>query len=256
MSAPQPPEPRVAVVTGAARGIGAAIARRLAADGHDVAAVDLDAAACAETVAAVRTLGRRACAIAADVADEDAVARAAKDVAAQLGPATVLVNNAGILRDKTLLKMELADWTRVIEVNLQSAFLTTRAFGKTMRAAGWGRIVNLSSVAALGVYGEANYAAAKAGIQGLTRTAALEFGRFGVTVNAVAPGFIVTEMTREVARRVGMDFADMVAEQLRGIHVGRVGEPDDVAQAVAFFADPRSSFVTGQVLYVAGAPRG
>lgn len=256
MSVREPPEPRIAVVTGAARGIGAAIALRLAADGHDVAAVDLDAAACGDTVAGIAALGRRGCAIAADVADEDAVARAEKEVLAQLGQATVLVNNAGILRDKTLLKMDLRDWTRVIEVNLQSAFLTTRAFAPGMRAAGWGRIVNLSSVAALGAYGEANYAAAKAGIQGLTRTAALELGRFGVTVNAVAPGFIVTEMTREVARRVGMDFSDMIAEQLRGIHVGRSGEPDDVANAVSFFADPRSSFVTGQVLYVAGAPRG
>lgn len=251
-----PPHPRIAVVTGAARGIGAAIACRLAADGHDIAAIDLDAAACADTVAKVRTAGRRACAIGADVADEDAVARAADYVREQLGEASVLVNNAGILRDKTMLKMELTDWTRVIEVNLQSVFLTCRAFVPAMRSAGWGRVINLSSVAALGAFGEANYAAAKAGVQGLTRTLALELGRFSITVNAVAPGFVVTEMTREVASRAGIAFADMIAEQLRTIHVGRPGEPQDVANAVAFFADERASFVTGQILYVAGAPRG
>lgn len=251
-----PPHPRIAVVTGAARGIGAAIACRLAADGHDIAAIDLDAAACADTVATVTAAGRRACAIGADVADEGAVARAAEIVREQLGEASVLVNNAGILRDKTMLKMELSDWTRVIEVNLQSVFLTCRAFAPAMRTAGWGRIINLSSVAALGAFGEANYAAAKAGVQGLTRTLALELGSFGITVNAVAPGFVVTEMTREVARRVGMAFEDMVADQLRSIHVGRAGEPDDIANAVAFFADERASFVTGQILYVAGAPRG
>lgn len=251
-----PPHPRIAVVTGAARGIGAAIACRLAADGHDIAAIDLDAAACADTVAKVRTAGRRACAIGADVADEDAVARAVDIVREQLGEASVLVNNAGILRDKTMLKMELADWTRVIEVNLQSVFLTCRAFAPAMRSAGWGRVINLSSVAALGAFGEANYAAAKAGVQGLTRTLALELGRFNITVNAVAPGFVVTEMTREVASRAGIAFEDMIAEQLRTIHVGRPGEPQDVANAVAFFADERASFVTGQILYVAGAPRG
>lgn len=251
-----PSQPRVAVVTGAARGIGAAIACRLAADGHDIAAIDLNAEACTDTIAKIQAIGRRGFAFSADVSDEAAVRRAAQQVEEQLGQASVLVNNAGILRDKTLLKMDLADWTRVIEVNLQSVFLTCRAFAPAMRSAGWGRIVNLSSVAALGAFGEANYAAAKAGVQGLTRTLALELGPFGVTVNAVAPGFVITEMTREVARRVGMAFEDMVADQLRTIHVGRAGEPDDVANAVSFFADEHASFVTGQILYVAGAPRG
>ena len=248
--------PRVAIVTGAARGIGAAIALRLAEDGCDVAVVDLDAAACAQTVAGVEAQGRRGLAVGADVADEAAVTAAIALVVAGLGAPGVLVNNAGVLRDRTLFKMTLAEWTTVIEVNLQSVFLTSRAVAPHMRAAGWGRIVNLSSVAALGAYGEANYSAAKAGVQGLTRTLALELGRFGITVNAVAPGFVVTDMTREVAKRVGVTFEDMVAEQSAALAVGRPGEPEDIANAVAFFADPRSSFVTGQVLYVAGAPRG
>ena len=248
--------PRVAIVTGAARGIGAAIALRLAEDGCEVAVIDLDAAACAQTVAGVEAQGRRGLAVGADVADEAAVSAAIAQVVEGLGAPAVLVNNAGVLRDRTLFKMTLAEWTTVIEVNLQSVFLTSRAVAPYMRAAGWGRIVNLSSVAALGAYGEANYSAAKAGVQGLTRTLALELGRFGITVNAVAPGFVVTDMTREVAKRVGVSFEDMVAEQSAALAVGRPGEPEDIANAVAFFADPRSSFVTGQVLYVAGAPRG
>jgi 3-oxoacyl-[acyl-carrier protein] reductase len=152
--------------------------------------------------------------------------------------------------------MTLDDWEVVMAVNLRSVFLMCRAVQPHMRAARWGRIVNLSSIAALGVIGEANYAAAKAGVQGITRTLAIELGRHGITANAVAPGFVVTDMTRAVAARMNMPFEDMVTEMMTGIHVGRPGVPDDIAQAVAFFADERSGFVTGQVLYVAGAPRG
>lgn len=246
----------IAIVTGGARGIGAAIATRLAVDGHDVAIVDLDADACRETVRAVEALGRRAIAVAADVSDEQAVRDGVAAVVDGLGAPTVLVNNAGVIRDRTLAKMTLADWELVINVNLRSVFLMSREVQSHMRAAGWGRIVNLSSIAALGVVGEANYAAAKAGIQGLTKTIALELGRFGITANAVAPGFIVTDMTREVAERMNVPFQQVVDEMMKTIHVGRPGEPDDIANAVAFFADARSSFVTGQVLYVAGAPRG
>lgn len=251
-----PPAARVAIVTGAARGIGAAIALRLAEDGHDVAVVDLDAAACAATVAAVRTAGRRAVAVAADVADEAAVCSAVATATDLIGAPTVLVNNAGVLRDRTLAKMTADDWDTVLAVNLRSVFLTCRAVAPHMRAARWGRIVNLSSIAALGALGEANYAAAKAGVQGLTRTLAIELGRYGVTVNAVAPGFVVTGMTRAVAERMGMTIEALVDEMLPAIHVGRPGVPEDIAHAVAYFADPRSSFVTGQTLYVAGAPRG
>ena len=190
------------------------------------------------------------------MSDETAAAAAVEQVTQALGPPLVLVNNAGVLRDRTLAKLTLEDWDVVLDVNLRGAFLMCRAAHSGMRQAGWGRIVNLSSIAALGVFGEANYAAAKAGVQGLTKALAIELGRHGVTVNAVAPGFVVTDMTRAVAERMNMPFEDMEREMLRDIHVGRSGRPDDIAQAVSFFADARSSFVTGQVLYIAGAPRG
>ncbi len=251
-----PPDSRIAIVTGGARGIGAAIAIRLAQDGHDVAVIDLDRDACAETLAAIRSTGRRAYAVAANVSDEAAVTAAVASIGQALGPPTVLVNNAGILRDRTIAKMSAEDWDSVIAVNLRSVFLMCRAVQPHMRAARWGRIVNLSSIAALGAIGEANYSAAKAGVQGITRTLAIELGRYGITTNAVAPGFVVTDMTRAVAERMGMTMEAMVDEMLATIHVGRPGRPEDIAQAVAYFVDPRSSFVTGQVLYVAGAPRG
>ena len=247
---------RIAIVTGGARGIGAAIATRLATDGYDIAVIDLVADTCSETVKSVEALGRRALAVAADVSNEQTVRDAVAAVVEGLGAPTVLVNNAGVIRDRTLAKMSLDDWNIVIDVNLRSVFLMSREVQGHMRAAGWGRIVSLSSIAALGVVGEANYAAAKAGIQGLTKTMALELGRFGITANAVAPGFVVTDMTREVAVRMGVPFQQVIDEMMKTIHVGRPGAPDDIANAVSFFVDPRSSFVTGQILYVAGSPRG
>lgn len=252
----EPPPRKIAIVTGAARGIGAAIARRLAQDGHDVAVMDLKREACSDTVAAIEGMGRRSVAVAADVSDEAAVRRGVAEVVEALGAPTVLVNNAGIIRDRTLAKLSLDDWETVINVNLRSVFLMCREVQGFMREAHWGRIINLSSIAALGAFGESNYAAAKAGIQGLTKTIAIELGRYGVTANVVAPGFVVTDMTREVAARMNVTIEAMTDEMIQSIHVGRPGEPDDVANAVAFFADVRSSFVTGQVLYVAGAPRG
>ena len=252
----EPPPNKIAIVTGAARGIGAAIALRLAKDGHDVAVMDLSREACADTVAVIEATGRRSVAVAADVSDEAAVRRGVAEVVDTLGAPTVLVNNAGIIRDRTLAKLSLDDWESVINVNLRSVFLMCREVQGYMREARWGRIVNLSSIAALGAFGEANYAAAKAGIQGITKTIAIELGRYGVTANVVAPGFVVTDMTREVAARMNVTIESMTEEMMSTIHVGRPGEPDDVANAVAFFADARSSFVTGQVLYVAGSPRG
>ena len=246
----------IAIVTGAARGIGAAIAGRLAEDGHDVALLDLAEEACRETCSVVEQRGGRALAVAADVSDEAAVESAIARVIETLGPPFVLVNNAGMLRDRTITRMSVEDWSAVIDVNLKSVFLTTRACLPLMKEAGGGRIVNLASTAALGAFGEANYAAAKAGVIGFTKTLALEAGRHKITANAVAPGFVVTEMTREVARRGGTSFEEMVEQMTRETAVGRVGEPDDIAHAVAFFADRRSSYVTGQVLFVAGAPRG
>lgn len=247
--------PRVAMVTGAARGIGAAIALRLAQDGCDVALLDLDAAACAGAADAVRATGQRALAVAADVSDEAAVARALADVVAGLGAPTVLVNNAGFLRERTLAKTTVAEWDTIVDVNLRGAFLLSRAIAPHQRAAGHGRIVNLSSTGALGEVGLSAYSAAKAGVQGLTRTLALELGRHGTTVNAVAPGFIATAMTAAVADRVGESFEEMQRRVAAAVPVGRVGRPEDIAHAVAFFVDRRSDYVNGQVLYVAGGPR-
>ena len=247
---------RTAIVTGGARGIGATVSRRLAEEGCHVAVVDLDQDSCAGTVSAIEAAGGRAIAVGADVSDEAAVQAAVDRVAAELGPPTVLVNNAGITRDNLLFKMSTTDWDSVISVHLRGAFLMTRAVQRHMTEAGWGRIVNISSVSALGNRGQANYAAAKAGLQGFTKTLALELGRFGVTANAIAPGFIATEMTAATATRLGMSFEDFKAANAEQIAVRRVGEPDDVANAVSFFADPAAGFVSGQVLYVAGGPTG
>jgi len=246
---------RTAIVTGAARGIGAATARRLAADGFAVAVVDLDEAACADTVAAIDAAGGRALAVGADVSDGDAVAAAVARIAEELGPPTVLVNNAGIIRDNLLFKMTEDDWDAVISVHLRGAFLMTKAVQAHMVAAGWGRIVNLSSTSALGNRGQANYAAAKAGMQGFTKTLAIELGRYGVTANAVAPGFIQTDMTRATAERIGVSFEEFVAAMAKEIPVGRGGTPDDIAGAVSYFVSDDAGFVSGQVLYVAGGPR-
>lgn len=247
---------RIAVVTGGARGIGASIALRLAEDGHDIAVLDLDASACAETVRAVEQIGRRAVAVGANVSDEAAVKLAIAGIVDALGLPTIAVNNAGILRDRTIAKMSIDDWDSVINVNLRGTFLVSREVQPHMRSAGWGRIVNLSSTAALGNLGESNYAAAKAGVQGLTKTLAIELGRYGITANAVAPGFVETAMTAEVAARAGISFDEMKEQAVCETVVGRVGQPADIANAVSFFADERSGFVTGQILYVAGAPRG
>ena len=246
---------RVAIVTGGARGIGASVARRFARDGIAVAVLDLEVGGCQEVVDEITGSGGRALAVAADVMDEASVTAAVAAVTDGLGAPTVLVNNAGVLRDNLLFKMTVDDWDTVMGVHLRGAFLMSRAVQKHMTDAGWGRIVNLSSTSALGNRGQANYAAAKAGIQGFTKTLAIELGRFGVTVNAVAPGFIETAMTRQTAERMGVGFDDLRAAVSKEIPVGRIGEPDDVSAAVAFFVRDDASYVSGQVLYVAGGPR-
>jgi len=246
---------RVAIVTGGARGIGAAVARRLSTEGFAVAVLDLDERSCARVVDAIEADGRKALAVGADVADEQAVEAAVTRVAAELGAPTVLVNNAGITRDNLLFKMTTNDWDAVMGVHLRGSFLMSRATQKHMIEAGWGRIVNLSSTSALGNRGQANYSAAKAGLQGFTKTLAIELGKFGVTVNAIAPGFIETEMTADTAKRIGMSFDDFKAAAANTIPVGRVGQPEDIAAMAAFFVREDASFVSGQVVYVAGGPR-
>ncbi len=246
---------RVAIVTGAARGIGAGVARRLAEDGLAVAVVDLDGSACQTVVEEIAAAGGRALAVGVDVSDEAGVAAAVARIADELGEPTVLVNNAGIIRDNLLFKMTVADWDAVMNVHLRGSFLMARAVQGYMTKAGWGRIVNLSSVSALGNRGQANYAAAKAGVQGFTKTLALELGKFGVTANAIAPGFIETEMTMATAERMGVPFDDFKAAVVRDIPVGRGGLPSDIAHATSYFVSEGAGFVSGQVLYVAGGPR-
>ncbi|ACY97052.1 MULTISPECIES: 3-oxoacyl-ACP reductase FabG [Thermomonospora] len=247
---------RTAIVTGAARGIGAAVAKRLAGDGLAVAVLDLAEDACKPVVAEIEAAGGRALAVGCDVADEQAVTAAVERVAAELGPPLVLVNNAGIIRDNLLFKMSTDDWDAVMAVHLRGAFLMTRAAQKYMTEAKWGRIVNLSSTSALGNRGQANYSAAKAGLQGFTKTLAIELGKFGITANAIAPGFIETEMTAATAARVGVPFEEFKAAAAKQIPVQRTGRPEDIAHAVSFFVSEGAGFVSGQVLYVAGGPRG
>ncbi|MFF0568991.1 3-oxoacyl-ACP reductase FabG [Streptomyces sp. NPDC004041] len=247
-------EQRVAIVTGAARGIGAATAVRLAAEGRAVAVLDLDEAACKDTVEKITAAGGAALAVGCDVSDAGQVEAAVARVAAELGAPTILVNNAGVLRDNLLFKMSESDWDIVMNVHLKGAFLMAKAVQAHMVEAGFGRIVSLSSSSALGNRGQANYSAVKAGLQGLTKTLAKELGKFGVTANAVAPGFIVTEMTAQTAERVGMGFEEFQAAAATQIPVQRVGRPEDVANAIAFFAGDDAGFVSGQVMYVAGGP--
>ena len=244
----------VAIVTGAARGIGAAVARRLAADGMAVALLDLDEGCCRDTVASIEGRGGTALAVGADVADEAAVTAAVGRVAAGLGAPTVLVNNAGIIRDNLLFKMTAADWDLVMGVHLRGAFLMTRATQKYMTEARFGRIINLSSTSALGNRGQANYAAAKAGVQGFTKTLAKELGRYGITANAIAPGFIATDMTAATAARMGMSFEELSERVVAQIPVNRAGRPEDVAHTASFLASEGAGFVSGQVIYVAGGP--
>lgn len=245
---------RTAIVTGAARGIGAAIARRLHADGLQVALLDLDygaVAALADELAGPVP----AHAFAVDVTSEESVRDAVAGVRRECGPISVLVNNAGILRDNLVFKMSLDDWEQVMAVHLRGSFLMTREVQSDMVDGRWGRIVSLSSVSALGNRGQSNYSAAKAGIQGLAKTWAIELGRFGITSNAIAPGFIETDMTRITAERMGLTFDEFLAEVVREIPLGRAGQPEDVADVASFLVGEDSRYVSGQVIYVAGGPR-
>jgi len=246
---------RTAIVTGAARGIGAATAIRLAADGHAVAVLDLDEAACAQTVSAITEAGGRAIAVGVDVSQPGQVEAAVARVAEELGAPTILVNNAGIIRDNLIFKMTVEDWDAVIAVHLRGAFLMTKAVQGHMTTEKHGRIVNLSSTSAQGNRGQVNYSAAKAGLQGFTKTLAIELGRFGVTANAVAPGFIVTDMTKATAERMKVPFEDFIAGASAQIPVGRVGKPEDIAATVSFLTSEEAGFVSGQVIYVAGGPQ-
>lgn len=247
---------RVAFVTGAGRGIGAATALRLAEEGARVALADLDTSGCEGVAAEIRKLGSEALVCECNVADGARVQEVVDQTAAQFGRLDILVNNAGVLRDNLLFKMTDEDWETVMNVHLRGAFNCSRAAQKYMVQQKYGRIVSLSSTSALGNRGQANYSTAKAGLQGLTRTLAIELGQFGITANAVAPGFIDTEMTRSTARRQGFDPDEVIANASKTIPVRRVGQPRDVANVICFLVSEEAGFVSGQIIYVAGGPRG
>jgi 3-oxoacyl-[acyl-carrier protein] reductase len=243
------PEPPVAIVTGAARGIGAATAARMASEGADVVIADFDLEASEETAASI---GGRA--VKCDVTSREDVEAAVAAAAEPSGRLDVLVTCAGIIRDNLLFKMSDDDWEAVIATHLRGTFLAAQAAQKLMVAQKSGAMVLISSTSALGNRGQANYAAAKAGIQGLAKTLSIELGPFGVNVNCVAPGFIATAMTAQTAERMGMSFEDFKEAAAAQVPVRRVGEPEDVAGVIAFLCSPDASYVSGQVVYVRGGP--
>ncbi|UOR11464.1 3-oxoacyl-ACP reductase FabG [Halobacillus amylolyticus] len=246
---------KVAFVTGGSRGIGKGIVQRFAEEGAKVAIIDVNEEALNETVGEFKEKGFEIFQQVADVVDFEQVESAVKEAHDKFGSIDILVNNAGVIRDNMLFKMTDSDWETVMNVHLKGSFNAARAVQKYMVENKYGRIINISSTSALGNRGQANYATAKAGLQGFTKTLAIELGKFGITANAVAPGFIETEMTKETAARIGISFEDLVKASVDNIPVGRSGKPEDIANAVAFYADENSSFVNGQVLYVAGGPK-
>jgi len=248
-------EGKTAFITGGSRGIGRQIAERFASEGANVAIIDVNEEALQATQAEMSGQGYSIYTKNASVTDKEQIEQAMKEVFEKFGSIDVLVNNAGVIRDNMLFKMTDEDWLTVTDVHLKGAFYATRAAQRYMTQNNYGRIINISSTSALGNRGQANYATAKAGLQGFTKTLAIELGRYGITANAVAPGFIETDMTKATAERIGVPFEELIKASISTIPVGRSGKPEDIANAVAFFADERSSFVSGQVLYVAGGPK-
>lgn len=248
-------EGRTAFITGGSRGIGRQIAERFASEGANVAIIDVNEEALQSAQEEMNGHGYAVYTKNASVTDKEQIEEAMKEVFEKFGSIDVLVNNAGVIRDNMLFKMTDEDWLTVMDVHLKGAFYATRAAQQYMTQNKYGRIINISSTSALGNRGQANYATAKAGLQGFTKTLAIELGKYGITANAVAPGFIETDMTKATAERMGVPFEELIKASVSAIPVGRSGKPEDIANAVAFFADERSSFVSGQVLYVAGGPK-
>ena len=244
---------RVAVITGAARGIGFGIARRFASEGASIAILDLDEVAAQEAAGRLELAdGAQAIGVGCDVVDSAAAEAAVQRVVDELGGIHILVNNAGVTRDNLLFKMTEEDWDVVMGVHLKGVFNMTKSAQSRFVEQKYGKILNLSSVSALGNRGQANYSAAKMGIQGLTRTLGIELGPYGITANAIAPGFIVTEMTDATARRLKMEPEELQRLNAEATPVRRVGQPEDIAAAAAFLCSDDASFITGQTLYVDG----
>jgi 3-oxoacyl-[acyl-carrier protein] reductase len=235
---------KVALVTGGARGIGAATALRLAADGANVAITDLDVDGAPPDVLAIPC----------DATQREEVDAAFERVASELGPVDILVTCAGVTRDNLIHKLSDDDWDLVISTHLRGTFLAVQAAQQQMVPRRSGSMVLISSTSALGNRGQTNYAAAKAGIQGMTKTLAMELGRYGITVNCVAPGFVETRMTQAIAERTGRDWPEIKAELAADIPLGRIGQPEDIASAIAFLAGDEARWISGQVLYVRGGP--
>jgi 3-oxoacyl-[acyl-carrier protein] reductase len=245
---------RVAVVTGGARGIGAATCLRLAKDGASVGVFDINLEGASAVADKIISHGGQAIAIACDVQDRQQVDEGIDKVAEHFGRLDILVNNAGVLRDNLVFKMSDDDWETVINTHLRGSFYSVRAAQKYMVKQKYGKIIMVSSRAALGNRGQTNYAAAKAGLQGMTRALALELGPFWVNVNAVAPGFVESEMTKETAERRGFSLDQLKENFIQNNPLKRVGQPEDVANTIAFLASDDSSFITGQIIYVTGKP--
>jgi 3-oxoacyl-[acyl-carrier protein] reductase len=240
---------RVALVTGAGRGIGAATAELFAKEGARVAVSDLDEGPAKEVAGPIKGL-----AIACDVTNREQVEKMIERTVKELGRLDVLVTCAGIIRDNLLFKMTDDDWDAVIDTHLKGTFLSAQAAQKQMVEQKYGKMVFLSSTSALGNRGQANYSAAKAGLQGMARTLAIELGAFNINVNAVAPGFVETRMTRATAERMGIDYEAFKLGAASQIPLRRVGQPEDIASVIAFLCSDESSFVSGQTIYVRGGP--
>jgi 3-oxoacyl-[acyl-carrier protein] reductase len=240
---------RVALVTGAGRGIGAATAQLFAQEGAKVAVSDLEEAPAKEVATPIGGL-----AIACDVTDRGQVESMVDRTVKELGGLDILVTCAGIIRDNLLFKMTDEDWDAVIDTHLKGTFLCARAAQKHMVEKKYGKMVFLSSISALGNRGQANYSAAKAGLQGMARTLAIELGAYNVNVNTVAPGFVETRMTRATAERMGVDYEAFKLGAASQIPLRRVGQPRDIANVIAFLCSDESSFVSGQTVYARGGP--
>ncbi len=243
---------RVAIVTGSGKGIGAATAKRLAEEGARITITDINRESCEQTAAEIREAGGEAIAVPCDITNRQNVEEMVQKTVDMFGHIHVLVNNAGVIRDNLVHKMTDDDWDMVMNVHLKGAFYASQAVQRFMVPQRYGKIVNFSSTSALGNRGQLNYATAKAGIQGFTKTLAIELGKFNINVNAVAPGFIETDMTKATAERIGISFEELRKAAAERSLLGRTGKPVDIANAVLFLVSEESSFITGQVLYVRG----